>query len=156
MRLVYAILVVQYTVHVQGRITNFAKVLKMSEWYWFLRRLLSSLITNLTILEMSWSPDSRKIRLAKYMAYTVACFVSGRLQQIQTIFSSPHTGKKNQPILLCVFHIRDISIDQGKIYTGATEMLVELTKKILNFYHQQWRIQGGAESAAAPPSFGRF
>ena len=40
MRLVYAILVVQYTVHVQ-----------MSEWYWFLRPLLSSLIANLTTRE---------------------------------------------------------------------------------------------------------
>ena len=62
MRLVYAILVVhtQYTVHVQ-----------MSEWYWFLRPLLSSSIANLTTHKMSWSPDSWKIRLAKYMAYTV-------------------------------------------------------------------------------------
>ena len=39
MRLVYAILVVQYTVHVQ-----------MSEWYWFLSPLLSS-IANLTTRE---------------------------------------------------------------------------------------------------------
>ena len=53
MRLVYAILVhvVQYTVHVQGRIANFAFWKWVNDKYWFLRPLLSSSIANLTTRE---------------------------------------------------------------------------------------------------------
>ena len=64
-------LVVQYTVHVQGRIANFAFWKWVNDKYWFLRPLLSSSITNLTTRENVFKSRFAKIRLAKYMAYTV-------------------------------------------------------------------------------------
>ena len=54
---VYAILVVQYAVHVQ-----------MSEWYWFLRP--PSMIA--LLLDLTTRGNVLKSRFAKYMAYTVS------------------------------------------------------------------------------------
>ena len=70
MRLVYAILVVQYTLHVQGRIANFVFWKWVNDKYWFLRPLLSSSIANLTSRK-----NVAKNCLLKYRTFPAMVFI---------------------------------------------------------------------------------
>ena len=90
MRLVYAILVVQYTVHVQGRIANFAF------WKWFLRPLLSSSITNLAARE-----NVLKSRFAKNLTREIYGVYSNF--QLTTIIMKSILSKLNSLSWQCNF-----------------------------------------------------
>ena len=114
MWLVYTILVVQYTVHVQGRIANFAFWKWVNDKYWFLRPLLSSSIANLTSRE-----NVLKSWIAKNLTREIYGVYSSWLKQISFKFGyyivySQGEGKVYK-ILLCQ-HCKTIEI-QSKYQT---------------------------------------
>ena len=138
MWLVYTILVVQYTVHVQGRIANFAFWKWVNDKYWFLRPLLSSSIANLT---------SRENVLKSWIAKNLTCEIYGVysswLKQISFKFGyyivySQGEGKVYK-ILLCQ-HCKTIEIQSKYQTLGQNKSaIVPLIKCWFYFICWRWR-----------------
>ena len=88
MRLVYAILIVQYTVHVQGRIANISIWKWVNYKYWFLHPLLSSIANLITRKNVLKSPFSKNLTREIYGVYSIC---SGSLENKFLLVSNKGT-----------------------------------------------------------------